>query len=433
MTPGRDDTASLFRPLKINGVTVKNRLAMGPIAAHSPVPGGRAGDQTAAFFAARAKGGIGLIIVGGSVSTTFGWEGHSPNPNVLRLDIDEYVPDLRRVTDAVHAYGTPIFAQINTGQGRMGKPGPLHVSASPINVVTPEENLPNGVVLPGGLVTPTPREVTLEECRLLEDATAESALRMQRAGFDGVELGAHMSYFLASFLSPRTNWRTDEYGGSVDNRARMVVNIIGKIRADAGATFPIGVRMSVDEHVAGGLGPDDSAALARIFERAGADYIAMTNGVYETMSLSMPLTDGAIITQGATQIFRKSVSIPLLIQGIHDPRNAVAALAGGHADMVMLARPMLADPEYANKVRDGRIDSIVQCIRCNACLRRLMFGMPIRCPVNSRMGRESRVPGQLPRLNRIIAAPIERVILGVTNSRTVMRAILKLAARRRQA
>jgi 2,4-dienoyl-CoA reductase-like NADH-dependent reductase (Old Yellow Enzyme family) len=95
------NATALFQSLKINGVTVKNRLAMGPIAAHSPLPGGRASDQTVAFFAARANGGIGLTIVGGSVSTTHGWEGHSPNPNVLRLDADEFVPDLRRVTDAV--------------------------------------------------------------------------------------------------------------------------------------------------------------------------------------------------------------------------------------------------------------------------------------------------------------------------------------------
>jgi 2,4-dienoyl-CoA reductase-like NADH-dependent reductase (Old Yellow Enzyme family) len=182
---------------------------------------------------------------------------------------------------------------------------------------------------------------------------------------------------------------------------------------------------------AGGLGPEGFAEIAQIFERAGADYIAMTNGVYETMSHSVPLTDGAIITQDAARIFRKSVSIPLLIQGIHDPRNADAAVASGNADMVMLARQMLADLEYANKVRDGRIDSIVRCIRCNSCLRRLMLGMAIRCPVNPRMGRESRAPGQLPPLNRIIAAPVERVMLRLTQSRALMRVMLKLAAPRR--
>ena len=156
-------------------------------------------------------------------------------------------------------------------------------------------------------------------------------MRCRRAGFDGVEVAAHMSYFLASFLSARKNVRTDEYGGSVENRARVLVNIVRLIREQAGASFPIGLRISANEHVDGGQGPDEYAAIAQVVEREGLDYVALSDGNYESMYRSAPETDAAAIEHGEAQVFRTALSCPLLLGSIHDPRRAAEAIADGHA------------------------------------------------------------------------------------------------------
>lgn len=422
-----DPVSVLTQPVRINRLIIANRMALGPAGVHSPAPDGRPSSETLAFFERRARGGVGLIIVGGTTSTEMDWHViKKSRPNTaLRLDTDEYIVDLRRLTSSIHAHGVPVFAQINTGLGRMGMPGPHFIAASAVNVIMSEQSLACVMPVPGGMRTPTPAPASLEVIKALEQETAESALRMKVAGFDGVEIGAHMSYFLASFLSPRTNLRVDEYGGSIENRARILVNIIRRIRDGAGADFAIGVRMSANEHAPGGQGPDQYAAIARRLEQSGIDYIALTDGAYESMDLSFD-GDGALIRHGEAQIFRRAVSVPIMLQGIHDPARAAEAIAAGHGDMVMLVRPMLAEPEYPNKVKAGRIQDIVRCNGDNVCLKRVMLKMPVRCPLNPALGREVLRPwGQ--RFRRALAAPVEGVMLKLTSSRLVMGILGKLA------
>ena len=417
----------LFQPININRLNIANRLVLGPVAAHSPAADGRPSEETIAFFETRAKGGVGLIIVGGSTSTEQGWNGAAPSTRyMLRLDRDDYDSDLRRLTDRVHARGVPIFAQINTSMGRMGKPGPDFMAASAVNVVIPESSLAGVLVIPGGITLPPPRAATVDEIQRLERETADSALRMRQAGFDGVELGAHMSYFMASFLSSRTNLRTDQYGGSVDNRVRMLVNTLRLIRAGAGDGFPVGVRMTANEHTPGGQGPQEYAAIARALEHAGIDYIALTDGAYESMNVGVT-GDASLIRHGETLLFREAVKIPLMLPGVHDPVKAAEALSAGHADMIMLVRPLLADPEYAVKVLAGRANQIVRCNGENYCLKRLMLNMPIRCPVNPRLGNET-TEAQAQR--SVITDTVESAVLKLSGSRFFMRQMGRLAARR---
>lgn len=362
-----------------------------------------------------------MIIVGGSIGSRRGFE-ETPYKPILRFDVEAYLPDLERVADAVHAFGVPIIAEITPGFGRMGVPGPGRpiISASPINVAIPQDSFPKGMIVPGGMVKPVPDEATIAEIRQMERATAECALRMKRAGWDGVEIAAHMSYFLASFLSPRTNWRKDEYGGSAENRARMLVNIVKQIRAEAGADFPIGLRITANEHLESGQGPEGYAAIAKLVEQAGADYVAMSDGCYETMNIGMPDRDGDMIEHGEASIFKRTLSVPLLLQGIHDPGKAARAIEQGYADLIMLARPLLADPNYVAKLREGKADTIIQCNRDNYCVRRLVMNMPMRCSANPETGRESRVPGKMPPVSRLLLAPLETVILALTSSRKFM-------------
>lgn len=419
MTP--DQIASvLSKPVTINKLTLANRMVMGPMAANAPNKDGGPSEQTIAFFESRARGGIGMIICGGILSTPRS-VGESPF-NALRLDVDTFLPGFRRVADAVHAHGVPIIAEIMPGFGRMALPAPDRpvISASPINVVIPADRFPNGILVPGGRTTPMPREASVEEIRELEQDTVAAAERAARAGWDGVEVAAHMSYFAASFLSPRTNWRTDEYGGSVENRARMLVNIVRGIRQRLGPDFVIGLRITANDYMPDGQGPKGFAAIAVEVEKAGLDYVALSTGCYETMNESAPTVDGKLVDSGDARLFKEALSTPVLVQGLHDPARAASAIAEGHGDLVMLARSLLADPAYARKVCEGRPETIVRCERDNSCMRRMIFKMPVRCAVNPEMGLESRGSKRLPSASRILQAPAEEVILKLTGSRRLM-------------
>ncbi|MBO4253323.1 oxidoreductase [Streptomyces griseorubiginosus] len=430
MPDNAESTDVLFSPLAINQVTLANRIVMGPMAAVSPRPDGRPSEQTIAFLCERAKGGVGLIILGGTTATRRAYE-ESPVKGTLRFDDDRYVPALKRMTDAVHAHGTPIFAELTASFGTMAKPSDWPcIAASARNLVIKPDTLPQGVIAPFEVTTAMPREATVDEIAQISQETAVAAARAQRAGFDGVEIPAMMSYFLASFLSPRSNWRTDEYGGSVENRARVLVDIVRLIRERVGASFPIGLRISANEHVEGGQGPEGFANIARHVERAGLDYVALTDGNYERMDASISATDTPTVAHGEAKIFREALSGPLLIGGVHGPGGATQVVSGGHGDAVMLARPLLADPEFANKIRDGRAPEIVQCDRHNQCLRRMTLGMPIRCTVNPRMGRESRQPGSLPPAERLVKAPVERAVLAASGNPRLMSLVGKLAKKR---
>lgn len=426
--PSSTRLQALFEPISINGMVVPNRIVMGPMAANGPTSEGTPSDQTVAFFEARARGGVGMIIVGGGVATTRAWE-ESPVRPVMRMDRDEFAKPHLRVTDTVHRYGTKIIYQASVSFGRMAKPGPGRpelISASASNVVIPEQSLVRGLVMPGGIRTPMAREATLEEIERLEDDMAACAVRCRDGGYDGIEIAAHMSYFLVSFLTPRSNLRTDRYGGSVENRARILVNIVHKMRQRVGSDFPIGLRIPCSEHVPGGQGPEGFAELAAHAERAGVDYVALVDGCYESMNQSAASVDGSMLAHGEPPIFKKALKVPTLLSNAHDPYLAARAIEDGQADMSMLARQLLADPDYANKVRTGAVDTIVRCDRDNVCMRRMIMGFPVRCEVNDRMGRESRAPGQWPPAERLLQAPLEHLALTLTRSRTFMRAAGRL-------
>lgn len=413
--------APLLQSGRINGLELANRIVMGPMAAASPAEDGTPSLQTIAFFRARAKGGVGMIIMGGSIATTRGYAEAMMRP-LLRLDTDDTIAGFRKLTDAVHAQGTPIIAQLTPGFGRMGVPAPDRplISASPINVVIPEANFPAGFIVPNGRVTPMPQEATIAEIQQYEQEMVDAALRARKAGFDGIEVAAHMSYFAASFSSPRTNFRNDEYGGSVENRSRFLRNIVAATREVVGPDFVIGLRITANEYLPDGQGAEGYAEIAGNVEAAGLDYVALSAGAYETMSASAPATDGALVDGGEAAVFRKALKGPILIQGIHAPDRAAKAVADGLADFVMLARPLLADPDYAHKLALGASNSIAVCDRHNTCMRRMVFGMPVRCTVNPRMGREEREEGVPRSPARLLKAPLEEVVLGLTGSPAVM-------------
>ena len=400
--------APLFQPIKLGPVEIKNRIVLSPMAVGDGSAEGYPTEQTRAFNVARAKGGVGLIVLGGCVSTERAWR-ESPYGGGYRLDIEEAVPALRRLVDSVHAYGTRIFAEPMTSFGRLGSSrngGIQPIAPSPMPLLIPEESFPEIMTVPGGRVMEMPREVTVPEIVALEDETAKSATIARKAGFDGVEIGAHMSYLLTSFLSPRSNRRTDDYGGSLENRMRFLLNVVQKTRVLVGRDLPIGVKLICNEHLDDGLSMGDCVEIGKALERAGVDYLSLSDGTYENQRLSVPSEDGALLKHGEPQAFEQALGIPIVVPSIHDPYLAADTVARGYADMISLGRPLLADPEWPNKTQEDRVDEIRRCDRDNYCILRLMTGMRPHCRINPEMGRESG-PYPLPLRQKVR----ERVIL----------------------
>ncbi|KAE8765380.1 NADH:flavin oxidoreductase [Georgenia thermotolerans] len=391
VTTARSAREVLGSEFTINKLPIKNRIVLGPMSVLRPTEDGRPSAQTIAFFKRRAAGGVGLIIVGGSVATERAWRESPFSPN-LRFDKDEFVADLKRLTDAVHEYDTPVFAQLFPSFGRMGVPRDGHQisAASPKPVNLGVAGLPDHVYVPGGRITPPPHEATVAEIKGIEADVVAAARRAKAAGFDGLEIGAHMCYFYSSFLSPLANQRTDEYGGSAENRARALRDAVAAVRAEVGPDFPIGVRMSVNDHMPGGQGPEGWAEVAAHIVPGGVDYIALSDGNYESLRENLPTPSGNMLAHGEPQAFRKAVGdgVRLFLSSTPDPQQAATAIAAGHADATMLARQLLADPDYPTKVVEGRESEIVWCDQANSCMRRLMLNVPVHCHKNPEMGRE---------------------------------------------
>jgi 2,4-dienoyl-CoA reductase-like NADH-dependent reductase (Old Yellow Enzyme family) len=178
-------------------------------------------------------------------------------------------------------------------------------------------------------------------------------------------------------LSPRTNWRTDEYRGSAENRSRILVDTVLAIRSEVGPDYPVGLRMSTNDHLADGQGPEGFAEVAAVVEKEGLGYIALSDANYESMDDNVTSRSGAILDHGEPQTFRAAMpAVPLLLSSNYDPQQCAGATNAGFADGIMLARQLLADPEFPNKVLQGRQEEIVWCDHDNSCLRRLIFSFP---------------------------------------------------------
>ena len=415
----------LGEPLTINGVTLKNRFILGPMAVLQPLEDGRPSDQSIAFLKRRAEGGVSLVFVGGSVATQRAWDESPFAPNI-RFDKEEFIPELARLVEEVHASGALVFAQIFPSFGRMGIPrnGNWPTAASPVPVTIGEHGLPDNVYIPGGMTTPPAHEATADYIKEIEAAVVTAARIARAAGFDGLEIAAHMCYFYSSFLSPHANKRTDKYGGSAKNRARALRDAVHAVRAEVGASFPVGLRMSVNDHLPGGQDSEGFAEVASHIVSAGVDFIALTDANYESMGHNVTSISGSMLLHGEPQAFRKAVgNIPLFLSSTTSPQQAAAAIADGVADASMLARQLLADPDYPAKVLGGRESEIVWCDHSNSCLRSLMTNIPVTCHKNPEMGSES------PQATRVKAK--QKIMVWASGNKPLMSIADRLARARR--
>jgi 2,4-dienoyl-CoA reductase (NADPH2) len=359
---------NLFRPLDLGFLRLANRIVMGSM--HTRLETlDRPVERNARFYAERARGGAGLIITGG----------FSPNaeglmePGAPILDSLEQVAEHRPVTEAVHAAGGRIALQI-LHAGRYAR--------------VPEAVGPSA--LPSPINPNAPRRMSEADiARTIADYAATAVLARE-AGYDGVEIMGSEGYLINEFTAPRTNDRTDDWGGSLENRLRLGVEIMRAVRARVGRDFLVIFRVSSIDLVEGGLTADEIAAEARAVEAAGADIINQGIGWHEaripTIAQKVPRAAWAF----AARKLKGAVGIPVIASNrINTPEVAEAVLAAGDADLVSMARPMLADPEFANKAREGRAAEINVCIACNqACLDFIFSRRVATCLVNPRAGRE---------------------------------------------
>ncbi len=386
----------LFSPLRLGkALTLRNRLVLSPHTTGFAEPGGYLGQRDADYQAARARGGVALTVLGTSVVHATS----SRDSGVLANLDDSYIPGYRLVAEAVHRHGAALFAQLtHQGSAAHGRG-----AAQPLLGPSPVSSFIHG-------------EVPIEmDARLIRDivaAFAAAAARCQRAGVDGVLLHAAHGYLLNQFLSPLTNRRTDAYGGSLDHRLRLLLEVLVAVRSAVGEAYPVGVRLSVDEYLPGGLTLQDSLPIARRLDQSGlVDYLDISAGV-DFDWLSRGHHYPAMYWPEETWVHlaapvKAAVRIPVSCAGrIRDPVQAERLLTAGQLDLVQMARALIADPEWPNKAREGRLDEIRPCMYISSgCLGRLYRGLPISCVQNPAVGRE-REHGEVSR-----AATSRRVVV----------------------
>ena len=361
----------LFRPLELGFTTLRNRVLMGSM--HTGLED-RASDfpKLAAYFAERAAGGVGLIVTGGFAPNIVGWL----KPFASRMSMPWHPRRHRQVTSAVHAHDGKICLQL-LHAGRYAY-HPLSVSASklkaPINPFTPRALSAHGV-----------------ERQIRDFANAAKLAR--EAGYDGVEIMGSEGYLLNQFTVARTNKRDDAWGGDAAKRMRFAVEIVRRVREACGPDFIIIYRLSMLDLVEGGNGWDDIVAQAQAVEAAGATIINTGIGWHEARVPTIATSVPRAAFTGVTAKLKPHVALPLVTTNrINMPDVAEAVLAAGHADMVSMARPLLADPQWPNKARAGRSDAINTCIACNqACLDHVFENKKASCLVNPRACAETEL------------------------------------------
>ncbi len=361
---------NLLSPITINGMTLRNRTVMPPIGSNFATVSAEVSEEMIKYYELRAKGGTGLIIVENAcVDYPMGTNGTKQ----CRIDDNQFVPGFYTLVERLHAYGAKVSVQLNhAGASAYGLRlnGEQPVSAS---------NIPSKT---GGAI---PRPLTLEEMKVIAKKYGEAAERAQLAGFDSVDIHAGHSYLLNQFLSPLFNDRKDEFGGNAENRARFPKMVMDAVRAAVGPRFPISMRISADDMIKGGNTLEDSLELLEYLEEK-VDFINVSVAQNDNLYLQhdkMSLPEGwrSYMAKAVKEKFNK----PVITSGnFRSPQVCEDAIANGDADLIAMGRGLIAEPYWANKVKNGEEHLLRRCISCNiGCAdHRLAKSQPIRCTIN---------------------------------------------------
>jgi len=367
---------TLFQPGKIGPVELRNRLVMAPMGTNYANDRGEVTEQLIDYYAERARGGTGLIIlevaaIDHPLSNTI--------VNQLRIDDDGCIPGLARLARRIHNHGANVFVQLHHAGGL----------TSPTKTGGEEPVVPS--VVEGGYSARNPRALETEEIEQLVEKFVAGAKRANKAGLDGVELhGAH-GYLIHQFLSPRTNEREDSYGGSFDDRLRFPVEIIEGIRETVGRELALSVRISADEFVDDGYGIAEGKRIAARLEAAGADVLHVSSGTYGSPAETIePMRFEEGWRSDLAAEIGEVVDIPTIAVGVIRQPGTAEEILENKADFVAMGRGHITDPQFAHKAKRGEIEEINRCIGCNiGCLQEGIFGdKQMGCTVNPTVGRE---------------------------------------------
>lgn len=427
----------LFSPMKIGNVEIKNRVVMMPMGVDQCDPDGRMTDRAIEYYRERAKGGVGLIIV---EYTRINESDGVSSVGQPSLADDSYIPGMRKLVDAIHAEGAKVFIQIQhpgrqsiplfptiwpalekfgripgfwdtyskavqkaTAGGFQGLDGKtMKRMQIPMKPLLAPSRLPDDPTI--SLWYVKHRAMTKKDIKRVEQQFVDAAVRVKKAGADGVEIHATHGYLLQQFLSPFTNRRTDEYGGSFENRARIVKEIIEGIRTACGVDFPLSIRLTIDEcedkvgHPERGYHMDEGVRFAKYFADCGVDDINVSCASTDALSV---VTESMRYPLGWRKVMSKAVKevvdIPVIAAGlIRTPEQAEAQLEEGDQDFIGLARSLLADPNWVKKAQERRSKEISRCICCNRCMEcndeNMMVNNVVECSLNPRLCYEGTIP-----------------------------------------
>ena len=391
----RNDYSSLFEPINIGQIEVKNRILQCAMDPGPFVVNGKFNERNANILKERARGGVGLVVTGCTLV-------ERGDGTLFDSDRDIFVPAAKKMTDKIHSYGGKVFIQLSAGVGRNLQITKDNAKEAPaIQMVAPSDNTPN-VFIP----QIKHKGITKEHIKRLVSGFAKAACVAKEAGFDGIEVHAlHEGYLLDQFSIASINKRKDEYGGSLENRLRFAKEILTAIKDACGKEYPVIIRFSVESkmkdwnkgRLPGDSGPEfgrdrnEAIKAAKLLEQMGYDALNTDNGSYDSWYWAHPpMYMGQLCNLDDAAIIKQSVGIPVYCAGrMDDPKRAAYAVRDGIVDGIALGRALLADSEWPNKVRDGKIDDIRPCIACQAGCLRTFLGQSMTCALNPQLGQEN--------------------------------------------
>jgi len=361
----------LFEPVTIGGMHLPNRAVRSATYENRCKPDGKVTDELIRFYTALAGGGIGLVITGNAMIHPWGLTA----PNALGIYSDDHLPGLTRLAQLFRDHGAHAVVQLSHG-GRQTMP----------NLIGGRDVLAPSAVYSRSMKL-TPKEMSVKEIKEVMEAFVSAAERAKKAGFHGVQLHAAHGYLLSNFLSPFSNVRTDDYGGSTQGRVRILVEIFDRIRARCGKDFPVLLKLNSEEGLRGGLDVEEAGRIVHILDQKGFAAIEVSGGVYETGLSSRTKIkfrkDEAYFLTNAVRL-RRETKIPLiLVGGIRSLERLNEILNVGHVDMVSMCRPFIREPLLVKRWKEGdRLPA--RCISCNECMTRIYEG-PVHCYQEEKM------------------------------------------------